>query len=466
MSSRRRTQTTGAVRRGKINSKVGPAAASAAGPSTGSGGGTVDLSDYVEGPASAVSGRLAAFSGTSGKVIADSGATPASIIAAAVDAVLPVNLASALDVTGRLPLANLVQLAALSVLGVTGNALADAAAIVAGTDGQVLRRSGTALAFGALDLAAAAAIAGKLPLANLVDATATKRILARKTAAAGVWEEVTISELLDFVTTAAQGALLMRGASAWGLLAPGTAGQVLTAAGAGVDLAWATPAAGGGGGGGFDIGQHMIFFQAGMNSSAQPDIVVIGDNRPAQSGWNTPTWFNHANNRFVKIASAATVGSPAGWTANAGVGVQTQWSPILELIVLPPDVLTSVRCWVGLTASQFTDSDTIATNSVAFRFSSVAGDAGWTPVCRAAGSQTVGTTIGTVVATTPYRLKIRITASTIYFSVNGGTEQGLMTNLPTNTTDVFTMQRAFAQATSARNVGFCRGTLKWGVAVP
>ena len=70
-------------------------------------------------------------------------------------------------VSGDLPFANLTQGAALSVLGVTGNAIADVASIVAASDDQVLRRSGTALAFGAVNLAAAAAITGNLPDANL-----------------------------------------------------------------------------------------------------------------------------------------------------------------------------------------------------------------------------------------------------------------------------------------------------------
>ena len=76
-------------------------------------------------------------------------------------------VALATDVSGDLPFANLTQGSALSVLGVTGNATADVASIAAGSDAQVLRRSGTALAFGALDLAAAAAITGDLPDANL-----------------------------------------------------------------------------------------------------------------------------------------------------------------------------------------------------------------------------------------------------------------------------------------------------------
>lgn len=69
-------------------------------------------------------------------------------------------------VTGDLPFANLAQGTALSVLGVTGNATADNASIAAGTDHQVLRRSGTSVGFGALALNQSAAVTGTLAVTN------------------------------------------------------------------------------------------------------------------------------------------------------------------------------------------------------------------------------------------------------------------------------------------------------------
>lgn len=69
-------------------------------------------------------------------------------------------------VTGRLPYANLAQGSALSVLGVAGNATADVASIAAGTDNQVLRRSGTSVGFGAIALNQSAAVTGALPTGN------------------------------------------------------------------------------------------------------------------------------------------------------------------------------------------------------------------------------------------------------------------------------------------------------------
>jgi hypothetical protein len=76
-------------------------------------------------------------------------------------------------VTGDLPYSNLAQGSALSVLGVTGNATADVANIAAGTDHQVLRRSGTSLAFGAVALNQSAAITGTLPVGNGGTGTST-----------------------------------------------------------------------------------------------------------------------------------------------------------------------------------------------------------------------------------------------------------------------------------------------------
>lgn len=78
-------------------------------------------------------------------------------------------------------------------------------------------------------------------LAKLVGASAQYKILARKSASSGDFEECSLSELLDFVTGAAQGDILYRGASAWARLAAGTSGQFLKTLGAAANPAWATP---------------------------------------------------------------------------------------------------------------------------------------------------------------------------------------------------------------------------------
>lgn len=64
-----------------------------------------------------------------------------------------------------LALGKLAQGTALSVLGVTGNTGANYADIAAASDKQVLRRAGTAVAFGAIDLTSSAAASGVLQAA-------------------------------------------------------------------------------------------------------------------------------------------------------------------------------------------------------------------------------------------------------------------------------------------------------------
>lgn len=76
--------------------------------------------------------------------------------------------------------------AALSVLGRAANSTGDRADIAAASDNQVLRRSGTALAFGAVNLASSAAVTGTLPAANLP---------AGSTSAIGAFEKATDAEV-------------------------------------------------------------------------------------------------------------------------------------------------------------------------------------------------------------------------------------------------------------------------------
>lgn len=142
--------------------------------------GQVNLANGVSGDlpfANLAQGSALSVLGVTGNVIADN----ASIAAASDAQVLrrsgtsvafgAVDLAAAAAITGDLPFANLAQGTALSVLGVTGNGTADNASIAAATDNQVLRRSGTAVAFGAVNLASSDAVTGNLPVANLNSGT-------------------------------------------------------------------------------------------------------------------------------------------------------------------------------------------------------------------------------------------------------------------------------------------------------
>ena len=74
--------------------------------------------------------------------------------------------------------------------------------------------------------------------AKLQNVSATSRVIGRKTTGAGDPEELTLSDVLDFIGSAAQGDIIYRGASSWARLSAGTAGQALLTGGAGANPSW------------------------------------------------------------------------------------------------------------------------------------------------------------------------------------------------------------------------------------
>lgn len=87
---------------------------------------------------------------------------------------------------------------------------------------------------GALTIAAQAVTPAKAQ-----NVSATARILGRRTAGAGSYEECTISQILDFITSAADGDLIVRTGGAWTRLAKGTAAQALLMNSGATLAAWA-----------------------------------------------------------------------------------------------------------------------------------------------------------------------------------------------------------------------------------
>ncbi|MCS7003556.1 MAG: hypothetical protein NZ518_11965, partial [Dehalococcoidia bacterium] len=90
--------------------------------------------------------------------------------------------------------AKLRDSAGLSVIGRASNSAGDPADITAGTDGHVLRRSGTSLGFGTLTSGAFAA--NTVPVSAI--SMATGRLLGRTTSGTGSAEEITVSGPLTF----------------------------------------------------------------------------------------------------------------------------------------------------------------------------------------------------------------------------------------------------------------------------
>lgn len=85
---------------------------------------------------------------------------------------------------------------------------------------------------------------GGITYAKIQNVSATSRIAGRKTAGAGTVEECTLSEILDFIGSVAQGDVLYRGAATWARLAAGTSGYFLQTQGVGANPQWAAASGG------------------------------------------------------------------------------------------------------------------------------------------------------------------------------------------------------------------------------
>ncbi len=118
----------------------------------------------VTGLGSGVSAALAIAVGSPGAFVLNGGAlgTPSSGIATNLTG-LPLTS----GVTGLLPYANFSNGVGLSIVGRSTNSSGIQADITAGTDGNILRRSGTSIGFGSLDLTAPGTVGSSiLPVAN------------------------------------------------------------------------------------------------------------------------------------------------------------------------------------------------------------------------------------------------------------------------------------------------------------
>lgn len=281
-------------------------------------------------------------------------------------------------------------------------------------------------------------------LANL----ATQRLLGRNTAGTGVPEAVTLSQLLDWIGSAAQGDLLFRGASGWQRLAAGTAGQFLQTAGSSANPVWgavtggASPAA---------AAKH-IEYMVDVAGTLRNNLGQAGTLTATTKAW--PTAGNIGSEPFFQVGtSAAANSSGSGTSQSSSPGQELAFVYDFDLsFVIKTDAaaLTNVRYMIGMGVNN-EDADTVTANWIGFRYSTNAGDGGWVGITRD-GTQAVTGTIAAIAAATRYVLRIRKVGGTVFFSVNGGAETSTSTNVPTNNAYAAIVFRVTALAASSRSI--------------
>lgn len=203
------------------------------------------------------------------------------------------------------------QSAGLSVIGRSANSTGNVADITAGSDNQVLRRSGTSIGFGTI---ATAGIANSAVTLAKIANIATSRILGRVTAGSGVVEELTGAQattLLDLFSTSATTKGLVPGSN--GVAAT----HYLDASGN-----WSVPAGGGAVPTGGTTGQ--VLSKIDNTDYNTQWITVSGSGTVTSVAMSVPTGFSVSG-------SPITTSGTLGLTFAAGYSLptdanQTNWS--------------------------------------------------------------------------------------------------------------------------------------------
>lgn len=173
--------------------------------------------------------------------------------------------------------------------------------------------------------------------AKMQNISATSRVLGRKTSGSGDTEECTLSELLDFIGSAAQGDILYRGASAWARLGAGTNGQFLKTQGASANPTWAD-AAGGGTVTSVDLTQPAagITVSGGPITSSGSITLALANDLSAVEGLSTngiaartatSTWTTRSIAAGTGLSVSNGDGVSGNPTINMAGGKQTLWIP-------------------------------------------------------------------------------------------------------------------------------------------
>lgn len=281
--------------------------------------------------------------------------------------------------------------------------------------------------------------------AKMQNISATARVLGRKTAGAGDPEELTLSEVLDLITSAAQGDILYRGAATWARLVAGSSGLFLKTLGAGANPIWAAAAAAGLASPRYDWWLHAaVYSNCSQGGCAIGQFLTYQGSGDSQLNDNDGAWRRATT--AASVSSVARTGSGVSYT-------RTRMNPTIVSTIRTGADITNVRIYVGL---YFQNGFSVLSDNptgpyAMFRYSTDATDPGWVGVTRDSGAQSVSANVANIAASTNYTLRMRVAANgtSIYFSVDGGAEVLINSNTPVNTQDFYLLTSVESRSASA-----------------
>jgi hypothetical protein len=161
---------------------------------------------------------------------------------------------------------------------------------------------------------------------------------------------------------------------------------------------------------------------SGFGSAAAPAKAAFGGTVGTTTGTSgTETGVTDAEGFFSRLTTDATAGRTPHWDFQNAAGMTwTQHNPSMTWQFRTGSDITTIRIWFALVDSAFTNSDAqAARKGVGMRYSSVAGDTGWMVWYSDGTTQTVGSQITTIAASTLYTATISVAGSTTTVTVNG-----------------------------------------------
>lgn len=128
---------------------------------------------------------------------------------------------------------------------------------------------------------------------------------------------------------------------------------------------------------------------------------VAANNSTDQLGMAAPSFAGTAKTPTTKVYASREASANAGFFQGTRI-CDTAVGFAYAIGFKVPVAITPRRIWVGLTSTTQSDSDTASGHYIGLRYSTVAGDAGWTVVSRDGTTQTVGSVGAVPVAGVPY----------------------------------------------------------------
>lgn len=198
-----------------------------------------------------------------------------------------------------------------------------------------------------------------------------------------------------------------------------------------------------------------------MEKAAAATYASIGMAAGTNTGAGAVTEANNTDSVYVQQAIAASAGTFGGRRSSTFDLFRRQHNPYFHAKIRTGTDVANTRLWCGIFSAAVTNVDTVAgaTEAAAFRYSTVAGDAGWMGVTKDATTQATPVSTGVGVAvSTAYDLEIWVDSGNgvVYFSVNGSTPVSLSSNLPQTTTELGWMVTAITTTASAKTFDISR----------